>query len=387
MQHIDPADGANRKTLFKKRIHRPWGSGVLTAEQPLIPEQLAPAGNAVMIGGFFCPSQMSNSFKIDANSSIQGIMHELKHKEQEILSLDHDLQIARALEETRKAESERMNESNARKSAEENALFAIQRAKLAVEQAHQAESKVLAEKKLRLELERTKKSMEERMHAALQAAEQKERERLMIDASKKELEEKLNIVKTQLDHRLLAAQKEADRKLKEAQEQISSHEKAKISAQAFNQKTIESARQTETARLALEEELNLLNQRIAREKSEQVQQTAELHDHIKGLEMEKKKNEENQALSARLLTQALEQAKSLESAIESERTLRKNMEQKLTESQVRAEESKRKNAEDRIMLMEQEIAALEQEKSRIEEKLFKTQRSIRNLEIMRLAED
>jgi hypothetical protein len=390
MQIIDPAEGSKRKALFKKRIHRPWGNGVLEPEsiplietlsqkmkeQQFIQEQLPTSSSSVVIGGFFHPQQMGTTLEIEADSQMNGLMHELKNKEQEILSLDHELQIARALEETRKVEAARQNESNARKAAEENALFAIQRAKLAVEQAHQAEAKILSEKKLRLELERTKKALEERMHAAFQATEEKEQQRLAEETAKKETEEKLNIIKTQLDNRLSAAQKEWERKLQEAQEQITAHEKAKLSAQAWTQKTMESVRQAELARLALEEE-----------KSQQALKMEELLYKMQDLENQKKSVEDNQTLSSHLLSQALEQAKNLESVIENERVLRKNMEQKMNESQVRTEESKRKKAEDRLILMEQEMTALENEKSRIEDKLFKTQRSIRNLEILRLSSD
>lgn len=390
MAIIDPAEGSQRKTLFKKRIHRPWGSGVLEPEsiplienlsqkikeQQLIQEQLLPAESSVLIGGFFHPQQMGTTLEIQADSQMHGLMHELKNKEKEILSLDHELQIARALEETRKAEAARLSESNARKAAEENALFAIQRAKLAVEQAHQAEAKILNEKKLRLELERTKKALEERMHAAFQATEEKEQQRLAEEAAKKEVEEKLSIIKTQMDNRLSAFQKEAERKLQESQEQITAHEKAKLSAQAWTQKTMESVRQAELTRLALEEE-----------KSQQALKIAELFHKIQDLENQKKSIEENQTLSSNLLSQALEQAKNLETVIDNERTLRKNLEEKMNGSQVRIEESKRKKAEDRLILMEQEMTALENEKSRVEDKLFKTQRSIRNLEILRLSTD
>jgi hypothetical protein len=390
MQIVDPAEGPTRKALFKKRIHRPWGSGTLepesiplietlsqkVKEKQLIQEQLPHPESAVVIGGFFHPQQMGNTLEIEADSQMHGLMHELKSKEQEILSLDHELQIARALEETRKAETARLNESNARKSAEENALFAIQRAKLAVEQAHQTEAKVLAEKKLRLELERTKKALEDRLQTALTTIEEKEQEKLAMAADKKEIEERLTIVKTQLDNRLLAAQKEWEHKLQEAETQIAAHEKAKLNAQAWTQKTMETMRQAELTRLALEEE-----------KAEQAQKIDALLHNIQNLENDKKSMEENKTLSARLLAQALEQTKNMESLIEHERMLRENMEQKMHASHLRAEESKRKNAEDRILIMEQEIIALETEKSKFEDKLLKTQRTIRNLEILRLAED
>ena len=391
MQNMGPFDASQNKALFKKRIHRPWHTSleapllVPAVEESVIPasavppslpidmdttnntqgieaamdmqQALAPHTEAVLIGGFFYPKQNSDN-QLETNGAITNLMQELRIKEQDILRLDHDLQIGKALEEARKAEVAQFNEATARKSAEENALFAIQKAKAAVEQAHKAENQVLAEKQLRLELERTKKALEERLQNALKTIEKE-------DGLRKGLEEKLIIIKTQTDGRTSVIQREAERKIQEAQEQIALHEKAKLTAQSFTQKTMESARQSEAARLLLEEQIEVLQ----RKNTEQL-------EIIQGVELQKT-----------LLKQALERTKHLESIIEVEKELRKHCEQKMTESHMRAEEAKRKVSEDKLILMEEEIAALEATKSRIEDKLFKTQRSIRNLEIMRLSSE
>ena len=193
MQNMGPFDASQNKALFKKRIHRPWHTSLeaplllpaveesvsLTAALPPPPidtlsntqgieaamdiQQTLPSQTeAVLIGGFFYPKQNSDK-QLETNGAIHNLMQELRTKEQDILRLDHDLQVGKALEEARKAEVAQANEATARKSAEENALFAIQKAKLAVEQAHKAENQVLAEKQLRLELERTKKPLRKRM--------------------------------------------------------------------------------------------------------------------------------------------------------------------------------------------------------------------------------
>ena len=173
------------------------------------------------------------------------------------------------------------------------------------------------------------------------------------------------IMKTQTDGRTSVIQREAERKIQEAQEQIALHEKAKLTAQSFTQKTMESARQSEAARLLLEEQIDALQ----RKNTEQLAI-------IQSVDLQKT-----------LLTQALERTKHLESIIEVEKELRKHCEQKMIDLNIRAEEAKRKASEDKLILMEQEIADLEATKSRIEDKLFKTQRSIRNLEIMRLSSE
>lgn len=391
MQNMGPFDASQNKAQFKKRIHRPWHTSLeapllvpaveetallTSAVPPSLPmdmdtttntqgieaamdmqQALAPHTEAVLIGGFFYPKQNSDN-QLETNGAITNLMQELRTKEQDILRLDHDLQIGKALEEARKAEVAQFNEATARKSAEENALFAIQKAKAAVEQAHKAENQVLAEKQLRLELERTKKALEERLQNALKTIEKE-------DGVRKGLEEKLMIIKTQTDGRTSVIQREAERKIQEAQEQIALHEKAKLTAQSFTQKTMESARQSEAARVLLEEQIDVLQ----RKNTEQLEM-------IQGVELQKT-----------LLKQALERTKHLESIIEVEKELRKHCEQKMTDSHMRAEEAKRKVSEDKLILMEQEIADLEATKSRIEDKLFKTQRSIRNLEIMRLSSE
>jgi hypothetical protein len=388
MQHMGPFDASQNKALFKKRIHRPWHTSLeaplllpaveervsLTSDLPPSPpmdtlsntqgiasmdiqQSLPSQTEAVLIGGFFYPKQNTDK-QVETSPTIHNLMQELRTKEQDILRLDHDLQVGKALEEARQAEVAHAHEATARKSAEENALFAIQKAKVAVEQAHKAENQVLAEKQLRLELERTKKALEERLQHALKTIEKE-------DGVRKDLEEKLVILKTQTDGRTAAIQREAERKIQEAQEQIALHEKAKLTAQSFTQKTMESARQSEAARLLLEEQIDALQ----RKNTEQL-------TIIQSVELQKT-----------LLTQALERTKHLESIIEVEKELRKHCEQKMTESHIRAEEAKRKVSEDKLLFMEQEIADLEATKSRIEDKLFKTQRSIRNLEIMRLSSE
>ncbi len=398
---MGPLDPSQNKALFKKRIYRPWNPPLeatfveptkeekgafidqlpspkilpLESPEPLAIQNPSPTSTeAVLIGGFFYPKQQTG-IPLESGA-IHNLMQELKSKEQEILLLDHDLQVNRALEEARKAEAAQAHEANARKSAEENALFAIQKAKLAAEQAHKAESQVLAEKQLRLELERTKKALEERLQNALRAIEKKEADRLEEEMVRKSTEEKLMIIKTQMDNRISAIQKETQKKIQDAHDQITIHEKAKLMAQSCSQKSLETARQSESARLALEEQVSEL----------QTKQAAQL-EQVRMLEIEQQTMKDNHALASHLLSEALERAKNLEAIVEVERELRKQCEQKMTDASIRSEESKRKLSEDRLILMEQEINALETEKSKIEDKLFKTQRSIRNLEIMRLSSE
>ncbi len=343
--------------------------------EPLTIQNSSPTSTeAVLIGGFFYPKQ--HAAPPVESGAINHLMQELKSKEQEILLLDHDLQVTRALEEARKAEAAQVHEANARKSAEDNALFAIQKAKLAAAQAHKAENQVLAEKQLRLELERTKKALEERLQNALRAIEKKEADRLEEEEARKRTEEKLIIIKTQMDNRIAAIQKETQKKIQEAQDQIAIHEKAKLMSQSCTQKSIETARQSEEARLALEEQVADL----------QKKHEAQL-EQVRMMEIQQQTMKDNHALASNLLSDALERAKNLEAIVEVEKELRKQCEQKMTDVYIRSEESKRKLSEDRLMLMEQEINALEAEKSKIEDKLFKTQRSIRNLEIMRLSSE
>lgn len=412
MQNVSP-DGSKKKALFTKRIHRPWNTnleapvlipmgeaGVPSIEgatHPLrkttpptepcaIQAPSATHTEAVLIGGFFYQAQHSGQNPAKGGA-INDLMQELRAKEQEILLLDHDLQIANALEEARKAEAAQNHEVTARKSAEENALFAIQKAKLAIEQSHQAETQVLEEKKMRLELERTKKALEERLQQALQTIAQKDTEKLELEAAQKGLEEKWMILKTQMDGRISVVQKESERKIKEAQEHIAASEKAKLNAQSFTQKTMETLRQNEVSRLALEEQLETLQQKNAAQLEEIQAMLLQNKEEVEALMLQRKHAQENQAMASTLLAQALERSKNLEAIIETEKALRMHCEEKMTESHVRKEEAKRKLSEDKFILMEQAMADLEAEKSRIEEKLFKTQRSIRNLEIMRLSSE
>ncbi len=346
----------------------------IQAEKALKPEPahlkmpLIPSENSVIIGGFFHPKGVGAAQSQATDGPIGHLMNELKNKEREILLLDHDLQLNKALEEARKAEIARAHESQARKTAEENALFAIQKAHAAVEKTQKAENEVLTEKRLRLDLERTKQGLEERIQAAMDELALKEQALVQQEEVKKNLEERCLILKNQMDSRLAALQKEQEHALQEVQEQISVHEKAKANAQTWAQKSMESMRQSELAKQDLEEKNAIL--------LEQTQQ----------LEAERVAAEEKQRLSTHLMTQALEQVKNLEAIIETEKNLRKILEEKMTDSNLRAEEMKRKKSEELVLAMEQKILDLEADHERMESKLIKTKRSIRNLEILNLTE-
>ncbi len=418
----------------------------------------AKSQNSIIIGGFLHPKNIVSPNEEERSEKTNTLMSELKNQEQEILLLGHDLKIAKAIEHAEKTEISRRQEEIARKAAEEKALFAIQEAKKAAEKAYRSEQQVHLERRNRLEEEKARKTLENELQSALRTIRENEvliqneeiakneQARLRITAEEsiekiqlaiqekektlelqmqekeqqlqkesqekidvalaqvstleqkfqKEADEKVKCIKVQMETKLNAAQKNAEHKIQEAQEQAYFHEKAKLTAQSWTQKSIDAARQTENAKKELEKKLvsitsemeerfSITMKQLNEEKTEYEQRIEALLEQIRTIEETNKSTESNRALSAKLLAQSIENTKKLESIIETERNLRKVIEKKMSESEVRKEESKRKLSEDKVIALEQRLSDLEADRNRIEEKLLKTQRSIRNLEIMKIA--
>jgi len=198
-----------------------------------------------------------------------------------------------------------------------------------------------------------------------------------------------------METKINAVQREAKQKVEEAQEQAYFHEKAKLTAQSWTQKSIESARQTEKAKKELEKKLISVTsdveekysatiRKLADEKLALEQKVEEFAQQIQKLEDEKKTVENNRALGAKLLSQSNDNVKRLEAIVDTEKELRKVIQRKLSESQVKKEEAKRKRFEDKVMMLDKKLTEMDAEKSRLEEKLLQAQRSIRSLEIMKI---
>lgn len=399
--------------------------------------------NRITIGGFLSPKNVLAAPSEEKNPS-SDIITELKNKEQEILLLAHDLKVANALEQLEKLEVARKKEEEARKAAEEKALYAIHQAKVAAEQTYKAEQQLSLEKQSRIKEEKLRQFLEDKVQLALQEVEKKNQvvlkeeqarlnaeekmkraldyaantekrvldeaearvrkivnsiaekikktkqfsEETMQHASRKiklsqeqaeerikqiqaQGEERIKLVHAQAEEKIKFLQSQADKKVQEAQEQAHFHEKAKLTAQAWAQKYIETARQMEAAKKDVEKKLELSSQKIN-----------ELLEKINQFDEQKTAIINEKSLVEEQLAKAFENIKRMETIVATEKGLRKILEEKLSDTQIRKDEQKRKLAEDKILELARQIGDLEVQKSKVEEKLVENNENLHKLEIL-----
>jgi len=437
---MDSLDSSTSKILFTKRIHRPWRPALLegaseavevpsqisqfsslaidnpnikdslmpseaielnlqqhlnekTKERNEINQQLIARGeNRISIGGFLCPSNIFSVNQEEKHEKTSTLMSELKSKEQEILLLAHDLKIAKALEQTEKLEISRQQEEQARKSAEEKALFAIQQAKLAAEQIVKTEEQLNLERKFRIEDERIRKSLEEKIqklhwemerkeqliHSEIEKREEtlqlgKENTRLADEKVKealeylsiteqkllKEFEERRQLSELEAQEKIKKIEMNAQQKIEMSQEQAQHHEKAKLAAQNWIQKGLENVRVIEIAKKEVEEKLAAALEKAKEEQTVFDQKTADLLVQINELEIKKLSMEDAHNETIKQLEASFKTINLLKLIAANERKLRKIQQDKLMGSEIRENELKRKATEDKILELNQEIGAIE----------------------------
>jgi len=156
MQRIDPLDPQN-KSLFKKRVHRPWDPGTLDnahLTEVVIEPPKTPIGQ-LLVGGFL---NIQNNSSQWAN-----------------VDLLNDLKPDKAVEYAKQLYLAKQKEELARKAAENKMLFALQQAKIAAEKIQKSEHELLNERQLRsnkeIEIANTLKLLQEKEEAQTKSRE------------------------------------------------------------------------------------------------------------------------------------------------------------------------------------------------------------------------
>jgi hypothetical protein len=426
---MDSLDPSKNKILFKKRIHRPWKSAITesnnipfentppTLEQkqlasPMPIEEgtqsmenhslhdLHTQKNRITIGGFLSPKSvlLSNSEEEFPSSEI---LNELKNKEQEILLLSHDLKVTHTLEQLEKLELAHKKEEEARKAAEEKALYAIHQAKIVAEKIYKTEQQLTIEKQCRIKEEKLRQFLEGKVQLALQQVEEKDQlilkekqdkldveekmkqaldhaanteKRVLEEAEtkiSKQAEEKIKQIYAQTEEKINFIQSGTNKKIQDAQERAHFHEKAKLAAQAWTKKYIEIARRTKDSKQGVEKKLDLSAQKING-----------LLEKINHFDEQKAVIISEKYLLEEQLAKAFDNIKKMQAIISTEKELRKILEEKLNHSHVRQNEQIRKFAEDKILALARQVGDLEVEKSKVEGKLLETNENLLKLEIL-----
>jgi hypothetical protein len=422
MPSTDPLDPRN-KSLFKKRLHRPWDPGTLdNVSIPEIAIELPKTSSRqLLIGGFLNIQENSNKF---AN-----------------LDLLNDLKADQAIDYAKQLYLAKQKEELARKAAENKTLFALQQAKIATAKIQKSEQALFQERQLRtnkeaeiaeaLKLLQEKEESQKKSQAKLRALEtriqesdtlfeqeihvvlDREIEKLLIENekiqsqlemdareknhaseikfqtlekalldSKAELDEKLKITQDRAEEKVRQAELQkrekirqieeiCHRQIKEAQEKMHFHEKAKLTAQGWVQKHLETARQAELTKTELKANLEAAQLQIQSFQS-QLQQAIQTTSAVEA----EKTSFINQ------ISSSLEIVKKMESILIVERNLRKAMDEKLSSFDIREEEAKRKHLEDKVLEVTKTLSDAEMAKLKADEKLFETLEKLQQLDIL-----
>lgn len=325
MQNMDSIDASKNKIFFKKRILRPWKPTLLenSVEEPFTqdtetPDTLNPIqvdtlldakrqeqirlelehslegkknehaslkaqlsdrdDNRILIGGFLSPKQIYFVNNDEEDQKANFLMNEL---EQEILSLAHDLKVAKAIEQAENSEISRRIEERARHSSEEKALYAIQQAKQAAAEAYKASQQLCIEKNLRLEEEMKRKYQEDRTSDILKELEAKEQKLIHEMRMRQEAEARIEDVFEQAKKSEHMANQLAAERIKKI-EAITSENIETIKKDAEEQ-----IKQMQTQVLeSTQASQNEANERIAQMEAMCDKRTKEAQDRIRHIQME-----------------------------------------------------------------------------------------------------
>jgi len=185
------------------------------------------------------------------------------------------------------------------------------------------------------------------------------------------MEEKVRQAELQKREKIRQIEEICHRQIKEAQEKTHFHEKAKLTAQGWIQKHLETARQAELARTELKANLETAHLEIKslQNKLAQATQTAV------AIETEK-------TSFINQISSSLEIVKKMESILIVERNLRKTMDEKLSRFDLREEEVKRKYLENKVLEVTKTLSDAEMAKLKADEKLFETLERLQQLDIL-----
>lgn len=180
---------------FKKRVLRPWKSALPPEEithqadihTELLEKQLETSlesktkqeealqaqfslleNNCITIGGFFQPGSLLAAKPKEVLQKTQVLLNKLNQKEQEILTINHQLQLNQAQEQINRAQTDYQAEAAARHAAEAKAEEALDQAEQARARIQQMEEELYQAHHLQVQMEVTVLNLEENLRAAEQ---------------------------------------------------------------------------------------------------------------------------------------------------------------------------------------------------------------------------
>lgn len=323
----------------------------------------------------------------------------------ELLLSANDLNVDKAVEYAKQIYIAKQKEERSRKAAENKALFAIQQAKASDQKTHESIQQLAVEHQLRLKKEAeitylqellqekdvlqkeadTKiqlltlrsQEFEAQFSQKLQAEIHKKSAEILheaeqrIKAFEEKNESKIRQIEFQKSQKIKQAEEQSQQKIKEAENKIHFHEKAKISAQGWIQKHLETIQQIEAAKDKLQKKLEF-----------EIQAREALQDKINQIEQQNHVINTEKTCLINQITSSLELVKKMESILLVEKSLRKAMDEKMASFNIREEELKRKALEDKVLAVTKTLCNTEMEKLKVDEKLLSATEDLQKLEIM-----
>ena len=321
-------------------------------------------------------SGAEQKIKGDADRKIREVLQQASEHEVKIRREAED-QVKEILQITMKSENKLQRESEERMKILEEKLEAkaldieSKAQKIAFEKIRSVEE--LAESNLKEHLEKANRGAYERIRVTEEQAdarikEAEDRSTYLIKEMELRTQDRITEIKLLAERQVFEAHEAANQKLKNIQKELVAFEKVKEAAVLAEQKLFEEARKSDIAKLDMETKFEVAIQKHIEEKSE-YERKIEILNQQQALTQEKKIVAENDAvLNANQLSAALENLQKLESVIQTERNLRKVLEHKFLELQVKGNDEVKKATEDRMNELLQRVDDMTRIQSKFEKK-------------------
>lgn len=286
-------------------------------QQNLLVKQLNDkSGNALLLGGFFQPQQVSANHDSQAGRKINSLLSDLKAREQKLSSLTNNLKISEAYERAEQAELSKRAANQQLQAAENRMRQAVEQAKIAEEQfltaMEQAKQAALAhqeEARMRRDAENTAKEAKIRANNAEIELQNERLARIAADEK--------------AQHAFMLAEKASlfQRQLNEASEQL---------VHAQNSKKHE-----ESKRLEVEQKYSTLNENYVKLELDHKECSQTIKKHEQTINDLTNKYQSNEQIAANFNAER----DKLKAIIAAEQDLRKMADRKYQEAAVRADKA------------------------------------------------
>lgn len=319
-------------------------------------------------------TNVEHKIKAEADKRMRDLLQQASENETKVRR-EADDQVREILQATMKTENKIQREADERIKLLEEQLEARTRdieakaQKIAIDKIRYIED--LAENKLKENVEKANRAAFERVRLTEEQAEARieeveERSAHFVKEMEKKTQEKIAEIQNFAERAILDARDEADQRVKSIQNQLVAFERAKENAEMSEQKLYEDTRKAEIAKLEIETKFEVAIQKHVEEKTEYERRIEILQRQHTILQEQKIIAENESVMSVNQLSAALENLQKLETVVQTERNLRKILEEKLYDMQRKEKEEIKRVTEEKTMELMQRIEDMKRIQTKFE---------------------